>query len=695
MKKIFKKTIAMLCACLTLFSVAACGDENESSSSSSTGSSGGGEVVYDNPNHDYTAKDTNKDLIVNGKTDYILVYPANSTSFENTARKEFIDLFREATGIKMNAIPDTDLTYSDDAKYISLGNTTLLESSGVDIEKDKLGDDGVRIITKGNTVFLGGGEKRGPIYAVYDFMKVMFNYETYFTDCMVIDRNVKNAKLKDFDVTDIPDFKQRVRSYAPYRANDSATATFVNRMRQNSTRSNSFPIYKTYDSATAPSMTGHNTDTVLNREIYTAAGHEEWFSDNGNQLCYTAHGDEEEWDLMVDEIVKKCLNSLQFHTEASYPDYNTFDIVMEDNGDGCQCAACVTNTAKYGAESGSVVLVMNEVAKRYKAKYTELKEAAAENPEAPENEWYTRDVDDFKFLFYSYLYTVQAPSKLNEATGKMEPSAPEMVLDDAVVVTLALSNMSTCYSILHPDNIAGKNTVDGWAAVSSNLGYWVYTTNFHMFLYPWYDFTFMNSESYGYMYEQSDYMMYSQAWCRGEGWMTSWYNLRMYVDAKLQWDTSLDVNELVDNWFAAMYQDAETIAIMKSLYQDNVDMARAVIVQHGSPFNFMGSYLNKPTLFPYQTLQGWLDRYDLALASIEKYKGTETYETLRKHIEIEAISPMYMMMDLHSLTMSKNKKTEIVNRMLDGISSMNLYKMQTVEQTILVYEIVLDWQKAL
>ncbi len=694
MKKAFTKIIALLCAGLTLFSVAAC-DQKEGNESSSSSSGEGTQPTYDNPNHDYTATDTNKDLVVNGKTDYVLVYPENATSYENTARKEFIDLFREATGIKMNSVPDTDLTYDENAKYISLGATKVLETSGVDIEKEKLGDDGVRIITKGNTVFLGGGEKRGPIYAVYDFMAIMFNYETYFTDCMVIDRNVKNAKLKNFDVTDIPDFKDRVRSYAPYRTNDSATATFINRMRQNSTRSHSFPMYKTYDSATSPSMTGHNTNTVLNRTIYTELGHEEWFSDNGNQLCYTAHGDAEEWSLMVDEIVKKCMNSLQFHTEASYPEYNTFDIIMEDNGDGCQCTACAANTAKYGAESGSVVLVMNEVSKRFKVAYTTAKETAAENPEDVKNEWYTRDVDDFKFQIYSYLYTVQAPAKRNAETGEMEPSAPEMVLDDSVIVTLALSNMSTAYSILHPDNIAGKNTVDGWAAVAKNLGYWVYTINFHMFLYPWYDFTFTNSESYGYMYEKSDYMMYSQAWCRGEGWMTSWYNLRMYVDAKLQWDTSLDVDVLVDNWFNAMYQDPETVAIMKSLYQDNVDMARSIIVQYGSPFNFMGSYINKANLWPYQTLQGWLDRYDLALASIEKYKGTATYETLRKHIEIEAISPMYMMMELHSLTMSKTKKTEIVNRMLDDIASMNLYKMQTVEQTVLVYEIVLDWQKAL
>ncbi len=702
MKKILKKTIAMLCACLTLFSVAACGEEeNKTPAGGNGGSTGNGggdtneEVVYDNPNHDYTAKDTTKDLVANGKTDYVLVYPENSTSYENTARKEFIDLFREATGIKMTAVPDTDLTYDENAKYISLGDTKVLETSGVDIEKAKLGDDGVRIITKGNTVFLGGGRKRGPIYAVYDFMSIMFNYETYFTDCMVIDQNVTDAKLKDFDVTDIPDFKQRVRSYAPYRSNDSATATFINRMRQNSTRSSSFPMYKTYNSSSAASLTGHNTNTVLNRDIYTAEGHEEWFSDNGNQLCYTAHGDEEEWSLMVDEIVKKCLNSLQFHTEAANPDYNTFDIIMEDNGEGCTCSACNTNTAKYGAQSGSVVLVMNEVAKRYKEEYTRLKEEAAQTPDAIENTWYTRDVDEFMFQFYSYLYTVAAPAVRNPETGEMEPSAPEMVLDDSVTVTLALSNLSTCYSLLDPLNTAGKNTVDGWAAVSNNLGYWIYTTNFHMFMYPWYDFTFTNSVSYGYMYEKSDYMMYSQAWCRGEGWMTNWYNLRMYIDAKLQWDTSLDVDELVDNWFEAMYQDPETVKIMKALYQENVDMARSVIVQYGSPFNFMGSYIDKDMYWPYQTLQGWMDRIDLAHESIAKYKGTEKYETLRKHIEIEAIGVMYMMMDMHSLMMSTNKKTEIVNRMLDGISSMNLYKMQTVEQTVLVYEIVLGWQKEL
>ncbi len=685
MKNIFKKTAAFLLACLATFSVvgaSACKDPKKDSS-------GGDETVYDNPNHNFTAPDTDKDLIANGKTEYTLVYPAESTSYESTARQEFINLFREATGIKMNAIPDTGLTYDESKKYISLGDTTLLASSGLTIDKDALSSSGVRIVTKGNTVFLSGGEKQGVIYSVYDFMSIMFDYETYYIDCMVIDKNVKNAKLKAFDVTNIPDFKDRVRSYATYRANDSETKTFVNRMRMNSSRSNRFPMYKNFNSSTSPSKTGHNTDTILPRETYKDT-HGDWFSDNGNQLCYTAHGNAEEWDLMVEEIVKKCFNSLQFHTEASYPDYDTFDIVMEDNEQACTCTDCLAETAKYGAASGSVVKVINEVSRRFKKQYAELKAAN------PDSDLYTRDVDDFKFQFYSYLQYVAAPTVQNAETGEWSASAPEMELEDNVVVQLALTNLSTFYSITNPDNINGKNTVDSWAALTDNLAYWIYTTNFHFYLYPWYDFTFMNGESYGYFAEKSDYSMYSQSIVTGEGAMTNWYNLRMYVDAKLQWDTSLDVDVLVDNWFNAMYKDKETVSIMKSLYEDNVTLARAVISQYGTPFNFMGSYINILTYWPYQMLEGWLDRYDMALASIEKYKGTADYEVLRGHIEVETVSPLYMMMDLHSVTMSKTKKTEIVDRLLNTIEDFGLYKMKTKEAgSVYVYDLAMDWKNSL
>ena len=55
--------------------------------------------VYDGT-HIYTATDTNNDLVKNGKTDYTIVIPEDYSASLRIARTEFIDLFKEATGLR-------------------------------------------------------------------------------------------------------------------------------------------------------------------------------------------------------------------------------------------------------------------------------------------------------------------------------------------------------------------------------------------------------------------------------------------------------------------------------------------------------------------------------------------------------------------------------------------------------------------
>ena len=162
--------------------------------------------VY-NGTHVLTAKETEKDFVKNGRCDYVLVTPKEDSKLLRDAKNEFLYFFEMATGITMKTATDEGLTHNANSKYISLGETTLLNSANIQWDKKQLGTDGVRIATKDNSVFLVGGSDVGTVNSVYTFMELTFGLQVYYYDCIEIEKNVVNKKLKAYDVTDIPDIK--------------------------------------------------------------------------------------------------------------------------------------------------------------------------------------------------------------------------------------------------------------------------------------------------------------------------------------------------------------------------------------------------------------------------------------------------------------------------------------------------------
>ena len=138
--------------------------------------------------HIMTAPEVNGEYIVkNGATDYVMVIPANADDRVELAADEFRVLFKRATNIEIPSVRDNSddpILKDNNARRISIGETVLVptdadERKAFGYDPSILGTDGVRIITKNNTVYLLGGSFYGVLYAVYDFMQICFNYEFY------------------------------------------------------------------------------------------------------------------------------------------------------------------------------------------------------------------------------------------------------------------------------------------------------------------------------------------------------------------------------------------------------------------------------------------------------------------------------------------------------------------------------------
>ena len=110
MKKFLILLLAFVMLCTSLVG---CGDSEGPST---------GEV---DPNHNTVAVLTDKDLVVNGVSDYVIVLPAQPTDYERTAAGEFASYIMQSSGAKLSTITEDETTIpTNSSKYVFIGKTT-------------------------------------------------------------------------------------------------------------------------------------------------------------------------------------------------------------------------------------------------------------------------------------------------------------------------------------------------------------------------------------------------------------------------------------------------------------------------------------------------------------------------------------------------------------------------------------------
>jgi hypothetical protein len=558
-------------------------------------------------------------------------------------------------------------------KYISIGETTLFKSSGLAVDKAELGEDGTRIITKDNTVYLMGGTDHGSLYAVYDFMATTFHYEQYGYDCMTIDKNVKDLKLYNYDVKNIPDIPLRAENYGFLTgdpANDYDKTMLGYRFRMVKSRGEYFmPVYSAFTTQSSVAKST-NTNTYLPYDTYSAE-HPDWFSNNCRsgeyQFCYTARGNEEEWKLMTEECAKKIQFSMTVCTPETNPEMNVITLTMEDNFQTCTCEKCMELKEEYGTEAGAVVRFMNRVG-----------ELVDEWQNKPENAAYRRE--NFKIIFFAYNSFEQPPVKKNGA-GNYEPIDQSVVCRDNVGVYLAIANNFEFQKSLFDDiNEVGRAQMEGWNVLSDFIYLWLYETNFYNFMYFYDSFDFFNEDAYRYIVDLKPDMFFAQGQMYDGATGTTWSNLKTYLNAKLSWDSSLNQAELMDNWFNAMYRDAAP-EMKKYFYA--VRLFNSTVLEKNGFYKLRSNYqkLDIPAYWPLAVLEGWVEACDRAKLAVEKYKtnNVELYRSICNHIEAEAVSPLYMIVKLHGTKISSAYKEQLLVRLRQAVADLNIEKKRVEE----------------
>ena len=189
--RIISTTALLLASLITASTVlAGCKPKNENYQEFSSS-----QITVTDTIHEVYVGTTSYKMVENGATKYkLLVTPEDEMNYSE-AINEFKDIFQQSTGIMIQVEKDNGVGFSENATYISLGETSAFAEAEIDTDYETLGSQGYQIVTKGKSIFVTG-KKLGILFGVYDLLNKLVDYEMYTTLNPYVKRNLKEIPFR-------------------------------------------------------------------------------------------------------------------------------------------------------------------------------------------------------------------------------------------------------------------------------------------------------------------------------------------------------------------------------------------------------------------------------------------------------------------------------------------------------------------
>ena len=606
------KGVTLILAGILCFSMAACGGKTKNPDKDYTAPvnpvTDPVEHLYDGGLHKVSVTDSNRPFVTNGTTDYAIVL-GNDGKRATEAALFLQKHIEKATGASVPIKKyGNDTPWSAQAKYIVLGSTELFAAAGLSMPSDRLGQTGYHVKTAGNSAFLMTAHDNGYSSAAIAFLRYVIGYEMYAENIVIYDKS--GETLPDMDITEKPDFEFHLQSNKV-----SAEASYgMGFMPGN--------VFVTPDGVEQQ----HNSFDYLPPETYRDA-HHDWYSTTGDQLCYLAHGNDKEFEAMVNTVYERMIPAIDAN-----PDANATTFTQEDVSSQCSCDACLAYQEKYKTNAASIIKFCNALNKKVQAHLAEQAEAAG----TPKR--------DFNIIFFAYQRSETPPAKFED--GVWKPIDENVVCDENVGVYIAPIYASYNQSFYSAYNEASATAIAGWTACCQKLYMWLYETNFHYYFLP-----FNSYESIIETYRYCKNMGAIYVWNEGQydnGNATHFSKLKEYINAKAEFDVNVNYKDVVDNFFANYFGAAND---PMRLFFDELQ-AHLHWLDKAYPADFKGfifDEVEQARFWPKKTLDHWLALCDEAYAAIESVKATdpERYEALKRNILLETLFPRYALIQLY------------------------------------------------
>lgn len=576
-------------------------------------------------------KFTDTVMAQNGETDYKIVVPAAASDCVLYAASELNRYFTRSTGAQMEIVVDNGTALDENAKYVSLGDTTM--AGGLTVTKAEVNLDGYKIARRGNTILIKAYEDRGVMYGVYEFLHRGFGYECYAVDEIALD--VKpTAYLPDLDFTDAPSFEGRFLD-GPLDYNQELQAKL---------RMKDMGLSSRYGGSATDEWMGMHCESFLHivdyadyeayyAEHYPDVAKEdyryEWFSNaSGSRLqwCLTN-------SVLLDVATENLKKIITEHPEGIY-----VNIAEEDMGVMCNCErtgesffglSCKDSRTKYGV-SGTLIRFVNELIKRIEP-------------------WREQNYPDrdLKYVTFVYHQSINAPVKEQKENGKYVPIDETVVPHEKLYVRYAPIQRCYYHNLLDKTCSINKRYAENyekWTDLTDRLMTWEYRTNYSAYYQFFDNFGTMQDETIRY-YEDGVVNMMLQ-YTTGSG-LASMSDLNVYLNSKILWNVYADQEKLIDDFMNAFYKTGapyvkEYLNLMRS-------HLAAVNVEQAGNFH-MGMYsTDTPS---YQTAKTWsravlekaLDLLGKASATYDEIEDAEQRERLKNRVLRESVCVRYIVL---------------------------------------------------
>lgn len=566
--------------------------------------------------HDFEIEETDDYVLKDGVTAYKIIIAEEASPAVIFASIELKNLFAEATGIELTVVRDAGITYSDKAKYLSIGKNVFSDSAYLTADKSVLGEDGVRIVTKGKSIFMLGAGGTGNVYSVYELMKQMLNFEFYGNECYSLNKNVRDIKLMNYNITDVPDIANRTFNCA--YMGDTVQRGYRYRVKGYT------DIFMS-----AGGSVWHNSFNYVDVENCPA----EWISTDSKQLCYTTRGNKERYA----EMVQHCSNVIKESLKTS--DKNFVTLTIQDGGGCCNCDSCKEAVRQHGSNSAAVILFCNEINKEVRAWF-----------ETPEGQPFARDL---QIVLFGYGQYVDPPT---DGT-KCDPGV-------SVIFCAAIAYYNP--NLIRQDNQLAYSRMDAWSKTADKMLIWGYSTNFFYYLIPYHSFNGMQ-DAYRLYRDKNAVWLFDQSQHNQTGSGTAWNLLKSYLNSKLAWNCDCDYQELVDNFFKNMYGDAS--GIMQEYFENVKAHLEHCVVDLNMTVNKSIELMNV-NYWPKSVLEDWNNYIDDALAAIDflKVKDPAAYKMLYRNIITERVSNNYLLVSLYQTELSPGELQNMKLQFKDDVA---------------------------
>ena len=508
-----------------------------------------------------------------------------------------------------------------------------------------------------------GGSWMGPVNAVYDFFQICFNFEIYTKNCIVIDTDVKNLKLRNFDVTDIPDIEYNTITHGPLASYLKATdrdflalqsgdmtkedinAEISNariRMRfcPGTNRAVMHFVFGQFGSHTV--STAHTTMILYSKKNNAIPGNEnieitsDWFADSGNQICWKAHGNEKALQDMKVFTANYFINSMKENLPSVYPAADYFPLLNWDGGGYCNCEYCGQSMAEYGGNyAGSNIEFANDVAAL-------IEKAMADDPD---DSW---DRPNFKILLFAYDRTSTAPAYYDEEAGKYVTYNDLEVSDHLCLYNTRYPLAFT--DVCDEDQLDKLENIKAWGDIVNHQWIWDYSHHYQSGAFFLDNLNGFSKERYQHMAAMGVTNKFTEVHSAQEV-LTTWFDLTTYWQSKLVWDSNADTEKMINGYFDAMYGAAADT--MKNLYYDQKIYTQHMYEEYERRTGAIcrnGYNMWEPMDYPFQVLKSWVKQIDKAIEEIEIYKSIDMdlYNVYLDRIEIEAIQYFHVIWRLYN-----------------------------------------------